>query len=541
MQNNNNRVRRRPGDSCVDAVLRKGMSRMSRGDYAGAVAQLDRAISAGPDDAQAILCRGEAKSKLDDHAGALADLLRANDVVVRKMGNPESPGIFGMIAETRMNLGDVEGAAADLEHAATLPGSFAERLHVIKSLGRMRYALGDHAGAAVALVSADALAPGDVDVLSTLSDCKTALGDHAGALAVVERLLKLEPGSAAFLSRRAELRAWTGDSQGALADLDGADAISPIGASVLHVRGLLKWKGGDLAGALADFERCDRLGGLATCTCDDGVCQLEHETKVLKLIGSLRLRLGDYAGALAVLERAEAIDPADKVTISQVVEAHAKLGDLAGALAALQRSVSPENADQRTNLSVWAPTTAADKASLLTRILQSVTRASSGEAEASDVMFDIQLTAILSNPGVPVAEPAAVPAAVPVAEPVPARPPCAACGAAVPRGKNICPCSTARYCNRECQIADWPRHKAAHFDKLRSERREAKAAMRSTPCASLACGAHLPPGEVARFCPCIGARYCGRECQLADWKRHRAAHFRKEGAKATACPCCASA
>jgi hypothetical protein len=38
-----------------------------------------------------------------------------------------------------------------------------------------------------------------------------------------------------------------------------------------------------------------------------------------------------------------------------------------------------------------------------------------------------------------------------------------------------------------------------------------------------ACGVAATKAGELRRCACLGAAYCGRECQRADWKRHRAA------------------
>ena len=55
-----------------------------------------------------------------------------------------------------------------------------------------------------------------------------------------------------------------------------------------------------------------------------------------------------------------------------------------------------------------------------------------------------------------------------------------------------------------------------------ARRFEAPAAAASGAHRCLGCGAAEPPGERFMRCGvCQGARYCGRACQKADWKRHK--------------------
>ena len=102
--------------------------------------------------------------------------------------------------------------------------------------------------------------------------------------------------------------------------------------------------------------------------------------------------------------------------------------------------------------------------------------------------------------------------------------PCVTCGSPVPR-KSSCKCHGARYCGRECQEADWPSHKVGC--SWRAARLAEKLADPAEPrvCGSSTCRA---TGGPLRRCPCHTARYCGPGCQLDDWPLHKAAcSFRK--------------
>ena len=98
------------------------------------------------------------------------------------------------------------------------------------------------------------------------------------------------------------------------------------------------------------------------------------------------------------------------------------------------------------------------------------------------------------------------------------------CGGRLSAPKKCTQCLAVRYCGRDCQKQDWPRHKAV-----------CRTLMEGSPDV----GAVIPPsGEAWRkACPCgccgrlsarkkctqcKAVRYCGRDCQKQDWPRHKA-------------------
>ena len=139
--------------------------------------------------------------------------------------------------------------------------------------------------------------------------------------------------------------------------------------------------------------------------------------------------------------------------------------------------------------------------------------------------------------------------------------PCDTCGLMEVVGENlfpICPiCKVSKYCGRECQKADWKRHKGAACSELKAaagffNRKKPRAApppapgpgptftttTEASPADTGATG--RPPfvkspkpcdicglmevvgGILFPSCPiCMMTRYCGRECQEAAWKEHK--------------------
>ena len=99
--------------------------------------------------------------------------------------------------------------------------------------------------------------------------------------------------------------------------------------------------------------------------------------------------------------------------------------------------------------------------------------------------------------------------------------PCIACGAL--DAEAVCSgCRTVRYCNKECQIRDWREHKAAC--------KAARAAPPPPPRAPFvidlhcgSCGAELTLETGNKCGSCARIAYCGKACQKAHWPDHKAA------------------
>ena len=94
---------------------------------------------------------------------------------------------------------------------------------------------------------------------------------------------------------------------------------------------------------------------------------------------------------------------------------------------------------------------------------------------------------------------------------------CTACGKASESLMHCVRCRKASYCDRNCQQADWPRHKSIcedHEDK--SEGLKPPVVIRDA-CAS--CG---EKSDALKKCTgCSRVSYCNRNCQQADWPRHK--------------------
>jgi tetratricopeptide (TPR) repeat protein len=102
------------------AANRCGISRYQAGDFAGAIAEYDRALRSRPDLAEAYNNRGAARFALGDFAGALADYSAA---LLFCAAYPEALNNRGAV---RHVIGDFAGAVADYDAAIRLNPGYTE-------------------------------------------------------------------------------------------------------------------------------------------------------------------------------------------------------------------------------------------------------------------------------------------------------------------------------------------------------------------------------------------------------------------------------
>lgn len=86
---------------------------------------------------------------------------------------------------------------------------------------------------------------------------------------------------------------------------------------------------------------------------------------------------------------------------------------------------------------------------------------------------------------------------------------CNFCGKMSGSLKKCKQCGEAQYCNKECQVKHWPRHKLECKPTLPTSVIPNCAYCRSSSAALKACTR------------CAKVKYCGKECQTKDWKKHK--------------------
>ncbi|KAI0039559.1 hypothetical protein FA95DRAFT_1567106 [Auriscalpium vulgare] len=116
------------------------------------------------------------------------------------------------------------------------------------------------------------------------------------------------------------------------------------------------------------------------------------------------------------------------------------------------------------------------------------------------------------------------PEAEPPTEPVPVSTKrCAQCGVTDQERKlsNCSVCREVKYCGRECQLKHWKKHKP---DCRKKESNDVTARSVALPAEELDtcanCASHKPKGR--KYCKCGEVMYCSDECAKGYWKSHKA-------------------
>lgn len=172
-------------DTSLDALAYydKGVARMERGDWSGALADMTQAIALRHDYVDAYVQRGSVRLRRGDRDGGLADFNQALTLQPQHL-----EALLGR-ARVRLDLSDFEGAAADLSRViAAKPGeaeAYAWR-------GQARRGQGDVAGALADVSQALDLRVDDPEVWRLRATLREQLGDIKGAIQDLEMTRRLE-------------------------------------------------------------------------------------------------------------------------------------------------------------------------------------------------------------------------------------------------------------------------------------------------------------------------------------------------------------
>ena len=226
---------------------RRGAVLASRGKFAEAVADFDKAAAMAPENASFVYQRALAEHGAGHEAPARRDLDKAVSLA------PANAEYRLMRASVLLGAGDRAGAAADLKAAdAVLAPSSDMRLRLAQL-----YDAADMPEAAIGgydqWLSAH---PADHDRPGALNGRCWARGllarDLSGALDDCNAALKARPGVPAYLDSRALVWLRRGEDKKALADYNAALTTAPHSAWSLYARGIVERRMGNAAAADKD-------------------------------------------------------------------------------------------------------------------------------------------------------------------------------------------------------------------------------------------------------------------------------------------------
>lgn len=201
--------------SANDYVAR-GSIRQERGDRQGAMADYDRAVSLGSNDALTYFNRGVVRYNQGDYQGANQDFTQAI------AQSPNYASAYFNRGLARQLLKDYQGMLADFEKVLSFDNT-------------------------------------DPAAYNNRAVAKSALGDRPGAIADLTAALRLGPNLITVYTNRASLRRREGDRQGAIQDLSEVIRINPREGSAYYNRGVVRSEVDDRSGALQDLQTAASL------------------------------------------------------------------------------------------------------------------------------------------------------------------------------------------------------------------------------------------------------------------------------------------
>jgi tetratricopeptide (TPR) repeat protein/transglutaminase-like putative cysteine protease len=233
----------KPDDKTLLLALARAHAALKKPDLARQA--LDRAVAAAPTDEEVLIARAWDATRAKEHGDAVArwEALAAMD--------PDNPYRVIGLSQAYQEAKRPEAALRQADEALRIDPFDTEalgwRAELLQRQGRFDLALAD----AEAIV---ALRPDSASSWNSRCWARAVAGkDLDKAAADCDAALKLRPASAAILDSRALTRLRQGEFKAALADYDAALKLEPKQAASLYGRGLVKQKLGDKAGAQADL------------------------------------------------------------------------------------------------------------------------------------------------------------------------------------------------------------------------------------------------------------------------------------------------
>jgi tetratricopeptide (TPR) repeat protein len=158
----------------VDDLIASAISRESKGDYRGILADMNQAISINPQKDRLFYIRGNAKSELGDRQGAIDDYSR--DIAM----NPKRAEAYYNRGNIRYKLGDWQQALADYSSSIEIN---PQRVAAFYNRANVKYKLKDKQGAIDDYTRAIAVNPTLLAAYSSRGWVKYELGDYQGSIA----------------------------------------------------------------------------------------------------------------------------------------------------------------------------------------------------------------------------------------------------------------------------------------------------------------------------------------------------------------------
>ncbi len=234
----------------INHYIRVGQTRISIGNYVGAIEYFNIVIKFKPHLPEPYFYRGVAKHRLEDFRGAINDYNQAIQI------KPYYPDAFVYRGMAYHELRDFDRAIQDYNRALELdPKNEA----VYNNRGIAKISQKDVDGAISDYNKALELNPGSVNALMNRSNAKIVQGDVRGAIQDLNSIIIIRPHFAGAYLNRGLARFELDDYASALRDYDQAIRLEPENALAYNNRGIVKHKLEDYQGAIMDYDMAIRL------------------------------------------------------------------------------------------------------------------------------------------------------------------------------------------------------------------------------------------------------------------------------------------
>jgi tetratricopeptide (TPR) repeat protein/V8-like Glu-specific endopeptidase len=299
------------GDELVSAAIK-----MQSGDYPGALAELNRSISANPKKAAAYYMRSNIYQVLGDRSQVLSDLNRAIELDTK---NPRAYYLRGNILYANQ---DYKGASADFDRTVALDPKYTEA-YLLRAI--VYQVQGDLPGAQSAYTKMIEIDPQNTLAYQNRAGIRVQLNNFPGAIEDFSQIIRIAPENNSAYDSRANFRKATGDVTGAIADYTKIIQLSPNNLRAYSYRAGIYRERKEWSLALKDYASMLKINPNET----------DAYSEQLKIYQQLK----DYRGIVKALDGLVRLYPSQVYYLVDRGDAKLELKDRAGAIADYRKSI----------------------------------------------------------------------------------------------------------------------------------------------------------------------------------------------------------